>query len=305
MEKHGKLITAIVFVLSAIALCALILLKMGEDKTKPEIKFAETALVYETGMKQEALLTDITATDKEDGDLTDRIVIEKITENEKKKTATITYAVNDSAGNVQKASRVLPLTITKTTEQQTQTDDQIKNQITNQIKKEENKPQTASKDTTENTAQDADTQTDNRENSDTESESDKDARIKALEAQLEQIEQENEEENRAQIDAAVEERLSQIQAEETQREIEQAEQAGIPKITLKSTVIVTTVGRAPAWVEAIQSLSDDTDNYNTLFSTLQYTKYDLNKKGTYPVALTVTDTDGNTSEAVTINVVVK
>ena len=84
-----------------------------------------------------------------------------------------------------------------------------------------------------------------------------------------------------------------------------AEAGARPAIALKSSSISTTVGTYPAWVNVIGTLSDDKDNYMTLFPTLKYTRFDVNTKGTYRVGLTVTDSDGNVSNTAYVNVTVK
>lgn len=81
-------------------------LYVNQDKNAPEITFPETAIVYEDGMAKEELLEGITAYDSEDGDVTDALVVEKISTASDGRVI-VTYAAVDSANNVTQKSRML------------------------------------------------------------------------------------------------------------------------------------------------------------------------------------------------------
>ena len=99
------MIIAANLVLAAVCLVAY----AKEDKVKPEFMFETGDFIYYLESEEtDALLQGIMAHDDRDGDITDRIVIEKITENRDSSTVVVYYAVSDSAGNVAKISRVFP-----------------------------------------------------------------------------------------------------------------------------------------------------------------------------------------------------
>ena len=92
-----------------IAVC--IIFYLGIDKTAPEISLGEVYYVYETDLPESFLMEAVTAYDKQDGNLTDKVVIEKIVTDKKQKKAVITYGVADSAGNVSRVSRILEMPV--------------------------------------------------------------------------------------------------------------------------------------------------------------------------------------------------
>ncbi|MCM1173549.1 MAG: DUF5011 domain-containing protein [Blautia sp.] len=95
-------VIAVDLILAAVCMAAY----LGEDRVRPEFRFQTDEYIYAYGDREEKLLGSIMAYDDRDGDITDRIVIEKITENHENSTIVVYYAVSDSAGNVAKISRV-------------------------------------------------------------------------------------------------------------------------------------------------------------------------------------------------------
>lgn len=70
-----------------------------------------------------------------------------------------------------------------------------------------------------------------------------------------------------------------------------------PVLALNADVIETKKGVAPNWNEVIETMSDDKDDYNTLYNNLKLEgQVKLNEVGEYPVTLYTVDTDGNRSE---------
>lgn len=88
-----------------IAIC--VVLYMGEDRTAPELTLKAVDYLYEEGISEQVLLEGVSAWDAQEGDVTDRVVVEKIITDKGQKKAIITYGVADSAGNVCRASRNL------------------------------------------------------------------------------------------------------------------------------------------------------------------------------------------------------
>ena len=73
------------------------------------VMIALIVLAYGTNDKD--LIVGINAYDAKDGDITDRIVVEKVVLNKDAETAVVYYAVADHSGNVTKQSRVFPANI--------------------------------------------------------------------------------------------------------------------------------------------------------------------------------------------------
>lgn len=94
--------------LDIVLIVVCVLLYMRLDRICPEVSFQASELVYTKQTMPGELLGQIAAYDDCDGDITDRIVIEKIVENRSESCAIVFYAVCDKSGNVTKVSRVFP-----------------------------------------------------------------------------------------------------------------------------------------------------------------------------------------------------
>ncbi len=111
--KHSGLVAGIFTVFNLILAVVCVMLYLRQDREKPELSFQENGLTYTQQTQQSELLQGITAYDGTDGDVTGRIVIEKIVENREDSSVVVFYAVSDMAGNVTKASRVFPARLPK------------------------------------------------------------------------------------------------------------------------------------------------------------------------------------------------
>lgn len=79
-----------------------------------------------------------------------------------------------------------------------------------------------------------------------------------------------------------------------------------PVVTLSSSQVEIQSGSRFNPVSVITSITDDKDKQNALFRRVSISgDYDVNKAGTYPIQIFVTDSDGNTSTPVSFNLVVK
>ena len=78
----------------------------------------------------------------------------------------------------------------------------------------------------------------------------------------------------------------------------EGEPAGTNQVlVLNVDMIETKKGVAPNWNEVIETMSDDKDDYNTLYNNLKLEgQVKLNEAGEYPVTLYTVDSDGNRSE---------
>ncbi len=81
------------------------------DRTAPEMRFMAMDLVYDSNTAESELLKGVMAYDAVDGEITDRVVVEKAILDEEQQTAVVYYAVSDLSGNVTKQSRVFPADI--------------------------------------------------------------------------------------------------------------------------------------------------------------------------------------------------
>ena len=111
MPKRGNQvkgnILGIFFTILSGALIAMIVVAYGRsDRVGPEFRFTALNLIYDSETKDSDLITGIAAYDTRDGDMTSRIVVEKVVLNRDAETAVVYYAVADYSGNVTKQSRV-------------------------------------------------------------------------------------------------------------------------------------------------------------------------------------------------------
>ena len=83
---------------------------LRDDRTPPEITVASEVLEVSVTAGEQELLQGVSAEDRRDGDVTERIVVEGLSSIGEDRTATVTYAAFDRAGNVAKASRTVQYT---------------------------------------------------------------------------------------------------------------------------------------------------------------------------------------------------
>jgi len=134
----------------------------------------------------------------------------------------------------------------------------------------------------------------------------------------ENTEEENTEDStEVETDADVEEETtSEIEEGSTESEPEnervalptagEASNEGSPSIVFRNTKVKAQIGGTPAWVDAIEGLHDDKDDYVKLFESISVQgEYDKNTPGTYSVKITITDSDGNVSSAYPVEIVVE
>ena len=105
-------ILGVLFLIMSGAIVALMFVTYNrEDRSGPEYRFSAVDLVYDSRTTEDDLIVGINAYDNRDGDLTGRIVVEKVVINREAETAVVYYAVADYSGNVTKQSRVFPADI--------------------------------------------------------------------------------------------------------------------------------------------------------------------------------------------------
>lgn len=301
MKDSGK--WAVVFtVLNIILIVTCVVLLLGRDRKAPVISFSENDLIYYSGIDNEKLLQGVAAMDAKNGDVSDRIVVEKIVQNKNEDRAVVYYAVTDLDGNVAKASRVFGAVNESTGNAMKDIgmagfDDDMDEAISNET--EGMTPEIGGNEEMQENVGDMQ----GEEGEDTQAESSPSMSPSPSASPTPDAEERRRKEQEEADRQAEEE---QRQQEEARRKAEEeAAKAGNPKIILKNTTVNTTAGQLPAWIDVIGSFQDDKDGYESLFKNLKASKYDVNAKGDHAVTLTTTDSDGNVSDPVTVTVHVK
>lgn len=301
MKDSGK--WAVVFtVLNIILITVCVVLLLNKDRKPPVISFSGNDLIYYSGIDNEKLLQGVGAVDAKDGDVTDRIVVEKIVQNKNENRAIVYYAVTDLDGNAAKASRVFGAVNESTGNAMKDIgmagfDGDMDEALSNET--EGMTPEIGGNEEMQENVGDMQ----GEEGEDTQAESSPSMSPSPSASPTPDAEERRRKEQEEADRQAEEE---QRQQEEARRKAEEeAAKAGNPKIILKNTTVNTTTGQLPAWIDVIGSFQDDKDGYESLFKNLKASKYDVNAKGDHAVTLTTTDSDGNVSDPVSVTVHVK
>lgn len=301
MKDSGK--WAVVFtVLNIILITVCVVLLLNKDRKPPVISFSGNDLIYYSGIDNEKLLQGVGAVDAKDGDVTDRIVVEKIVQNKNENRAVVYYAVTDLDGNAAKASRVFGAVNESTGNAMKDIgmagfDGDMDEALSNET--EGMTPEIGENEEMQENVGDMQ----GEEGEDTQAESSPSMSPSPSASPTPDAEEQRRKEQE-EADRQAEEEQRQ-QEEDRRKAEEEAAKAGNPKIILKNTTVNTTAGQLPAWIDVIGSFQDDKDGYETLFKNLKASKYDVNAKGEHAVTLTTTDSDGNVSDPVTVTVHVK
>ena len=108
---RGNILGIFFTVLSGVMVALIVFAYGRSDRLAPEFRFSALDLVYNSNTEDKDLVAGINAFDSKDGDLSNRIVVEKVVLNKDAGTAVVYYAVADHSGNVAKQSRVFPADI--------------------------------------------------------------------------------------------------------------------------------------------------------------------------------------------------
>nr|WP_308623732.1 hypothetical protein [uncultured Eisenbergiella sp.] len=255
-----KRIEFIIGGIDIVLLAVCLFLYLGKDRTAPVISFGENPVSYEEGMDEELLLQGVTAVDEKDGDVSDSLLVEKIAGTNGKEVI-VTYVARDSANNVGKGSRMFSV-------KETSQGDNVRPAAGEGL--EEGNMTEESGMTEPETEGDMESSSDAEEGRDGNEDG-------------EEPDGENAGEDARQDEPA---------------EREEEPQAGPnPVLVMSGGVVNTKMGTAPNWGQVIAAMSDDKDDYNTLYNNLKLEGHvDLNAAGEYPVTLYTVDSDGNRSE---------
>ena len=317
--KNGRTLGIMLAIATAVLAIVSVVLYIGTDRKEPTFEFTQTNVIYEEGMEESQLLEGIRAYDNADGDLTDKIVVEKKIENPEQNTVVIFYAVSDSAGNVAKCSREFTAIYRIETEEadsrELQDGPLVQSGVWSVLEGGA---------TDENNSADIPVKEDGEEVDGEGLEAGEDESTGAEEGEDvleegEEIEESGQEGRDREEDIQQEEQDQERNTRQAERESgqegrasEQDTQTGrnrtdpeAPVLELRASEVTTQVGVAPAWVNVIGTLTDDKDGYETLFRNLEISKYNINQAGTYQVKVSTRDSDGNKSGEVPLTIIVR
>lgn len=314
--KNERTVGIMLAIANAVLAIVSVVLYIGTDRTEPRFEFMEANIIYEEGMEDSRLLEGISAYDNEDGDLTGKIVVEKRIENREQNLAVIFYAVSDEAGNVAKCSREFTAIYQTETGEANSIEAQDSPLVQSGVwgvlegkGAEEKGPEDILEEEDEEAGNQGleDGQQEGNERADsgeTEGEEDGNAIEEGEEIEEEEPdgEGENGQEQRIQEQETEQEQQSQGYDAPVGRNVADS---GTPVLELKVSEVTTQAGVAPAWVNVIGTLSDDKDDYETLFNNLEVGKYNINQAGTYQVNVSTRDSDGNKSRTVPLTIIVR
>ena len=104
-----RLFAIVMLALTALSVCGVIVYTVYKNKAvggaSPEIQFAQDEIRIQTGDGYEKMLEGVTATDAEDGDVTDSVMVESISKFVEEDVVNVTYAAFDSQNHVSRAER--------------------------------------------------------------------------------------------------------------------------------------------------------------------------------------------------------
>lgn len=108
--NNDKVIIGFLIIINALLVVVCVFFYLKQDGTVPVLSFQDVEIVFSEGMEIDGLLSGVSAYDNRDGDITDKIVIEKTMEDAQASKIVVYYAVSDRSGNVAKAYRSFPMT---------------------------------------------------------------------------------------------------------------------------------------------------------------------------------------------------
>ena len=313
--KNGKTLGIMLAIANAVLAIVSVVLYIGTDRKEPTFEFTETNVIYEEGMEESRLLEGIMAYDNVDGDLTDKIVVEKRIENQEQNSVVIFYAVSDSAGNVAKCSReftaIYRMETEETDNQELQDGPLVQSGVWSVLEG----GGTGGNSLADESVKGDGKETDGQDLDAGEAGEDESAGEEENEDGLEEeegIEETEQQEQGQERDAEQQEQTPERDAGQQGQTPERDTQAmrnrpdpEAPVLELRVSEVTTQVGVAPAWVNVIGTLSDDKDNYETLFGNLEISKYNINQAGTYQVKVSTRDSDGNKSGEAPLTIIVR
>ena len=278
-----------------------------KDTTAPKIVILEGELGYEEGMEEALLFQGVSAWDNKDGNLDKEVVIEKIVIDREKKTAVVTYGVSDRAGNVGKLNRKMNYYTVEELEVAAAVSvdspgENLEGGLEEILENAESQQEAISTDSAEEAPrgnQVAAVQV----AAPGEESSREEVPVETPAEPGTQPEPEAPSEPQVQPEPQPEGEPSPTPGEESESPTKGSQEGEAPFLKFREAGVKTRKGSGPAWVDIIEVLRDDKDDYGTLFRTLRIQgAYDRNKVGSYGVTVTVKDRDGNESSPASITI---
>lgn len=301
-----------------VVLCGILYVKA--DRTAPVIAFESVDTVYREGMDEAEILAGARAYDSVEGDVTGRIVIEKIIEVPENGQAVVFYAVSDSSGNVAKASRVFEAVFDVEKETGGAAEGLMEAGITAELgslqkdgniagpdnggKEQDDAGQNGSTGEQDDAGQGG--STGGGDNSEQGNSDRREAAGTPAPSPSPGWEPSPSPETRSEPRNLETSRNTSSEPEpELPPQEAPIQETSAPELTLKVSEVRVKAGQGPAWVDIIGTLKDDKDDYATLFGNLSVGRYDRNKPGSYQVGVSTQDSDGNSSQTVPITIIVE
>lgn len=319
----GKSILIAVCIADAALLAACAFLYTRQDRTVPVISFnKEDGLLYEDGMDAALLLEGVSAYDEQDGDVSDSILIEKISRTADGNVI-VTYAAMDASKNVGKASRILAAGREEAPDKApgaAEDDSGIESEEPEPVREDGQLP--GDEDSQDQDGQDRegpgeengqdhdDQEQDGQDREGQEAENRQDVQGRPEQGQADSRQQRTDNVNNSR-----EARQQSGNGNGQDTGPAQGDQDGaggeaenrVPVLRLNSDTLTVSAGtQAVDWNQCIGELSDDKDSRLQLFANLSMDGLvDLDTPGVYPVTIYTRDSDGAESERQAVNVKVE
>lgn len=287
----GKKWLVILGIINVLAIAGIIYWYVSRDSIPPVISREET-IVYEETMAESELLQGVVAVDAIEGDVSDTLVVEKVTVNQGSGTAVVTYGAMDQAGNIAKQSFQMEMKVTVPKEEVESTVADSSNEVfTLQAGEAVIDVNNPDENMAENSSEEA-----TEVSSDEEAEED-------MNGEEAQDGEDAEEENEAPQEQPAQNTEQNAQPQDTQPQVNPEE---IPVINFGSAEVVTKKGYNPAWVTVISQMYDNKDTYQYLLQHLViHGEFNNAEVGAYDVNVSTVDGDGYESEAKAIRIIVE
>lgn len=300
--KQGRVAGMVIAGINVILIIVCAVLYFRTDRIAPHFEFQALSVRYREGMDQSELLAGITARDNVDGDITDRVVIEKMIEDTQDGSVVIFYAVSDRAGNVAKTSRVFEAVFDDQSagrymEAGINAALQMEHMTTDYERGKDGQDEGETGIMPSPSPLSSITPSPLPTSGLTPSPTLEPTPLPTLEPTLSPTSAE-----------APEPPLESAGGRESVRPSEQpvpTADPSAPILTLRTSEIRVRAGQGPAWVDIIETLTDDKDSYETLFRNLSVSSYDRDRAGSYRVTVCAQDSDGNRSQSVPLTILVE
>lgn len=288
-----KWLVVLLGVVNVFAMAGIIFWYVSRDNTPPVITREDT-IVYEEGMSDEELLDGAVAVDETDGDVSDTLVVEKVTVNYNTGTAVVTCGAVDDSGNIAKESFQMQMRAGAVATAGSVSGEVFTLEAGEAVIDADG---TADDETaTEEVQTEAET---------TEAESSEEEPIG--EAEADDADAEEEEDAEAEEEAQEEAQEAPAPRANTAQNTEpQVDPAEVPVLVLSANEVTTKKGYNPAWVHIIAQLQDNKDDYQYLLHHLAiHGNYTNAEVGSYDVRVSAVDSDGHESAASALRIIVE